>query len=517
MSSKLRTWARGYFLVSEAMDRNRPGTTLQGESESATSDERTKSTMRELFSHLDNVFCAYTNSRPELFTRGQSFAAGIQAMGRAMESDSSLARRLFTSGGEAMQRLAAFYEKSGGYLFRAAKELSGLKMVLGGTQSFTRSGIDAVRSMMLYADTIAVPDPVFRWLEVENENEAFRLPRMLEDVLNTLALRPLVDADLPFPAIIVFPSWEGRLDRYDLQTQDSQERMMMQFFCHYFDVDFEDITEIFEFAERNPDKVIEKIESARLLVAPGASGNEAFAAQIEMIRKSMANNRAPEYQNFASKVHPATLAINTIMERLGPLYHLNENAGEMEASPLMSLPVHWRYYELLAAATEGILIREGVIPLEAASVAKSLSFSDRHWLGDVPIDALVELRRRGENREFRRRLGAQLDELRATTPETIDRTTRLVERALRELAAEHERDLEALRAKYSAIYTPLAVTSWFTLAASFLPFFPAITPVAALTAMSGYVGAKLSERAERARLGRSLTGVLAASARARSS
>ncbi|WP_434419236.1 hypothetical protein [Nannocystis pusilla] len=516
VSSRLRSWARAYFIASQGLDRieqGQPEGDVEQTITAPTSNDRTTRTMRELFQHYDNVFCAYTNSKPHLFTKGQSFAAAIRAAARSWESDRGLAERTLRAGSDAMRRLVTFYEESGSYLFRAARELPGLKLVLGGTQSFTDKSASAVRSMALYGDTVAIPDPVYRWVEVEPESEAFPLPRMLQDIHEILALKPLVDADLPFPALIVFPSWEGRLDRYDTQTQDSQELMLMRFFGHHLDAHFEDVSEIFDYAQKHSDDVLAKLAASRLLVAYGANGNEDVATQIEMIRSFIKENRTPEFQAFASRVPPAVLAVNMAMERLGPLYHLNENADEMGAAPLMSLPVHWHFYEHLAKVNEGLLIKDQALPPDIVEITKGLSSSDKHWLGNVPVDILVDLRKRGENQDFRRKLKTQLDELRSVTSSTIAQTVPLVERALQQLATEHERDLTNLRDKYGAIYTPLAVTSWFTLAASFIPFFPALTPLAAVGAISGYVGAKANERRERVRLGRTLTGVLAASAK----
>ncbi|MDC0676096.1 hypothetical protein [Nannocystis radixulma] len=515
VSDHLRAFARAYFLASESLGQTGNAETVAEKPESTAKSERIDELTRELFAHFERVFCAYTNSRPELFTKGQDFVTAIRALGRSWQNDRTLANRTARAGSNAMAELLKFYKKSGAYLFSATKELPGLKTVLGGTQSFTSASADAVRSMILYSDTVLVADPIYRWVEVDHEAEAFQFPRLLEDLLGILPLKPLIDAKLPIPSIVVFPSFEGTLDRKDVYTQDAQERMLMQFFGHYLNARFDDISEIFSYARRRSNETIEAILSSRLLVAPGATGAESFDTQLEIIRDNNRRFRSASYQESMNKLPPALLAVTTIMERLGPIYHMNENADALGASPLMSLPVHWHYYELLARASRDILTKNDALPRDIVDISKELTSRERCWFGNVPIDVLADLRMRGENLELRRKLGSAISELRASTTATVANNAVLVERALRQIGIEHNKELANLETRYRRTYTPMAIGGWLTIAASFLPFFPPITATAGVAALAGYLGAKAVQHMERYHLGRTLTGILAASARSR--
>ena len=367
--------------------------------------------------------------------------------------------------------------------------------------------------MILYSDTVLVADPIYRWVEVNHDAEAFQFPRLLEDLLGILPLKPLIDARLPVPSVVVFPSFEGILDQKDVHTQDAQERMLMQFFGHYFNARFDDISEIFRYAQQRPQETVDAISSSRLLIAPGAIGTETFDAQIEMIRDYNRRFRSADYQAHMSKLPAVVLAVTTIMERLGPLYHMNENADALGASPLMSLPVHWHYYELLANANRDLLTKHEALPRDIIDISKELTSQERCWFGNVPVEVLADLRMRGENLELRRKLGTAIAELRASTTATVANNAVLVERALRQIGIEHHRAIADLEVRYRRTYTPMAIGGWLTIAASFLPFFPPITVAAGVTALAGYVGTKVVEKMERYHLGRTLTGILAASVR----
>lgn len=515
VSDRLRAFARAYYLISERLDRIGKTDTATVSPGPSTTTEHTVDALRELFSHFERIFCSYTNSRPELFTRGQDFATAIRALGRACENDLAFAKRTLHAGNAAMHDLVAFYKKKGMYLFNAAREFGGLKAVLGGTQNFTRASEGAVRSMVLYSDTVMIADPIYKWMEVERSAEAFPLPRLLEDLMHLLPLKPLVDAALPIPPILVFPSFEGYLDRNDVQTQDAQEQMLMQFFGHYFNVRFDDLSEIFDYAYRQPQETIEVIGSSRLLIAPGLTGDEPLDVQLEAIRDHNQKFRSQEYQRGLDRLPPAALMLNTIMERLAPIYHMNENADALNANPLMAQSVHWHYYELLATASKDSLQKEDALPPDILDISKELTSQERCWFGNVPVDVLVDLRRRGEYLDFRRKLGTALADLRASTRNNVASNVVMVERALRQVSIEHHREMANLEARYKRTYTPLAIGGWVTIAASFLPYFPPLTVAAGVAALVGYLGGKAQELMERRQLGRTLTGILAGSARSK--
>lgn len=227
------------------------------------------------------------------------------------------------------------------------------------------------------------------------------------------------------------------------------------------------------------------------------------------------------YRKFRSKdllaqlegASDTNIALLTILERIAPQYHHEENAAEFGASPVMSLPVHWHYSNLLRKAREAGLMGEKILSDDHAPLLQALGASEHRWLGNVPIAALVEVRRNGENADFRARLGVLTKELYDADEATLDTAINKVGRALTELLVEHDRKVETLIATYQTQYMPQAVGAWVTLCASWMPLFPSLAPPAALGFAAAYAGTKAAETLERRRLSRILTGVLAAFAR----
>ena len=103
--------------------------------------------------------------------------------------------------------------------FQEASKLGGMKLVLGGGSHFTATHLQAERKMLLHADTILIPDPVLPWIEVEREAERFKFVNLLQNIFMLLHLKPLVDVELSYPAIWVFPSFEKSLEEKGEETK----------------------------------------------------------------------------------------------------------------------------------------------------------------------------------------------------------------------------------------------------------------------------------------------------------
>ena len=98
-------------------------------------------------------------------------------------------------------------------LIKSKDVIGGIKCVYGGSSRINQSTFDSYRKMALYSDTVFIPDPIIPWLEVERKEERFNLVYLLQSCYYLLKYKPLIDADLPYPAIIVFPSFEKSLEQ----------------------------------------------------------------------------------------------------------------------------------------------------------------------------------------------------------------------------------------------------------------------------------------------------------------
>src|ERR1700733_3036088 len=139
---------------------------------------------RELFALLHEIFQKATGRTPKAFDPLYGFKAAVKS------SLPSRAGRVESALSWGIPKLYELYGRQRTSLFAAAGTQGGLKVVLGGSSRFGATQLDAVRRLILYADTVLVPDPVFAWIETPRPEERFRHIQLLEAIFFLLRLKP---------------------------------------------------------------------------------------------------------------------------------------------------------------------------------------------------------------------------------------------------------------------------------------------------------------------------------------
>lgn len=250
-----------------------------------------------------------------------------------------------------------------------------------------------------------------------------------------------------------------------------------------------------------------------MFVAPEGYPGQRVDEAIKQYRENMNIWRSPDALRVYGGLTDGELVWNGIYERLGPQWHLLENADELNSQPMLCLESHWHYYMLCVQLFEGRLLQGKLLKPETVSTLRALNDTRFEWLGNVPIKALAELRQRNENEEFRNRLRGFTSALHESAIEDIDRVAAEVGRGIAALLSDHKKKVRAIRDKYEQSYAKLAVTGlagWITLAATFMPSLaPFLSAIPALGLAGKYALDKTGEMVEKRQASRSLTGILA--------
>lgn len=110
---------------------------------------------RELFALLDEIFQKATGKAPRAFAPLHGFNVAVRS---SLPSRANQVQNALNWG---IPKLYELYSRQRTSLFTAAGTQGGLKVVLGGSSRFGATQLDAVRRLILYADTVLIPDPVF--------------------------------------------------------------------------------------------------------------------------------------------------------------------------------------------------------------------------------------------------------------------------------------------------------------------------------------------------------------------
>lgn len=404
--------------------------------------------------------------------------------------------------------LLDFYSRNEFSTFRYAKETGGMKLVLGGGSRFTKSHLNAVRKMLLYTDTILIPDPVLPWIEVERSEEKFQHVNLLKNIFILLHLKPLVDADLTYPAIIVFPSFEKRLEANDPETKKGVENLLLNFLSFHTGYSFNSISSVFDFARTNEHLFLYQVEKHRLFISPGGKIGTPLKKAIKEYRKDIKTWRSEELANVYLNSLNGPLILTGIWERITPQWHLLENANELHSQPMMCVDAHWHYYKLCSKMFENNLLESNLLKPKTVNTLRALADGNFEWLGNVPIEALAKLRENNENEEFRKKISGFVTELHDSTIDDIDRVAAEVGRGISSVLSENKKKIQEIETKYRRLYEQTAIASWVTLGATFIP---SLAPfAAAVPVLAGkYAWDKIGEIRDKKQVSQSLMGVLA--------
>lgn len=407
--------------------------------------------------------------------------------------------------------LGRYYEESrAAGLFGLGAQLGGVKLVVGGSSRFTESHLASVRKMVLYGDTILIPDPILPWIESPRCEERFRHVLMAENVFFLLHLKALVDADLPYPPIVVFPSWEKTLEAQDPQTREGQLALTTGVLSTELGHAFGNFEQLSEFVRNNSPEFLASVDRRRLYIGPGGQVGDSLEAALRLYRKDIQRWRSTQYQEQVEALPPADLVLQGLCERLAPMYHLFENAEELIANPMMPLAVHWHYFRLCSRFFEHRLHKLGLLDEGAIAEIAALEVPAHKWLGDLPIDGLVHLRLRGENELFRSRMREFTGALQGSALIDVNRQAAEISRAISSLILEHEKTIRDIQEKYNRHALHTTLLAGVTVAATILPVLaPLVGGVAPLALIGKFAWDSVSEHLDKQQASRSLMGVLA--------
>lgn len=459
---------------------------------------------RGLFDRLDEFFVRATGMHAEEFSSIEMFGNVIRSKAH------DIAPRGQSAFAWMDKEVRLWHVNEGMNAFKAAQQIGGMKLLLGGSSRFTEKELKSVSASVLYCDTVMIPDPVMPWLEKHRTEEKFHDVLLLQAVHALLHLKPLIDADLPYPAVLVFPSWEKILEDHDQQTQKGILRLITDVLSYHFKENWTSLDEIRDYIKRYPDKFIAIVEKNNIFVGPqgniGETLSESMKRYLEFIKMWRTKEWCSQFEKFPQHIQ----VFCAIMERLSPFYHFLENAQELRGHPLMSLEQHAHYFSLISKAYNGRLEFLGIVQPKTKILVDTLGAKRLSWIGDIPVKSIVALREQNENKTFRCRLTSAIERLRVTDFENIERSTTEICHEIECLVADYKKQQSRLLEKYRRIHGQTALLALGATSTAFIPVLaPFLGTAAPLVLGTKYTYDKLSEMREKKELAYSLVGVLA--------
>lgn len=458
---------------------------------------------RELFCRLDEFFTRATGKSAAAFATIDDFGDVVRS------SAHQLLPRAETAFTWLDENLRPFYASKSTEAFSAAKKLGGMKLVLGGSSRFHDKHLASVSSSVLYSDTVLIPDPILPWLENERTEEKFRHVLLLQAVHALLHLKPLVDIDLQYPAVLVFPSWEKTLEDNDDYTQEAISHLVADVFSNFLDENLESLTDVMDYADRHAERFLKAIDSKRLFIAPDGPLDERLDEALVRHKTAMSIWRSEEWMEFYAKLPIHLRVLRAVSERIGHIYHLLENTEEMGGHPLLCIEQQAHYYKLVSATNSARLERLGLLDQRTKVLVDALGSRELSWLGGLPVETLATLRKDNENVCFRNLLYDSLGNLHQSMLSNVDKVAAEICHKLASAITDYEKQQRSIQKKYNLLHGQTAVLAGAAVGAALIPALAPFLGVVAPFALAAKYGRdKVSELAEKRALTKSLVGIL---------
>ena len=318
------------------------------------------------------------------------------------------------------------------------QDTSSLKGVFGG-EIFPSFGRNIASSTGLYLDTIVLSDPFLKSRELFKRWAKRKAVQNFVDLgTQVMGYKDLATADTDFPIVVILP-FDSALDNSFRESLVSVASNKALFHASIlFGRKFSEFEELKEFlsALADPIRVTELLaDPSRLLFDTEWKGNP--AAQI---------TRAIEKYTPMVSGHPGQLILEQSLSRMMQATDVSWQSSSVGGVPLIDAPTSWQYYTW-SLEYGAVRDKKTDLPLHVSRGMQRLANTDMQWLGDIPPDALIEMRKEGALDEIRAMLSSGVEEVANLNPDNFFRTADKVYDNIENAFLDHQAKINELKSK----------------------------------------------------------------------
>lgn len=363
--------------------------------------------------------------------------------GIALSRNPETAEKIAGNISEFLNTIEEFWKQSGDAAHAHVEDMHGaLKGVFGG-DFFPSHSKNIASTCGLYTDTIVLPDPFLRskyaFERWSRDDQAYYL---IKHGLNLLQYRELACFDVVPPIVIVLP---------DITALEDQERKFIlnlgqqDALIHagkVFGREFKSSDELMEYAVGldSVDKVVAAVSDPRRVLFD----TEWQGTLQDQLKRAAADKSA----KLLKTDNPGIIVASQAIGRMSTSNELLIKASRLGGTPIIDAPTSWQYLvwklEYDARAAESV---DRVTDLHVVRGLQELAENEMEWLGNVPVDALLEIRRTGAIKEIREVLSKGITNLAGANATNFHRTSDQVFDNIQAAFSDHRKKIEELQAK----------------------------------------------------------------------
>ncbi len=400
------------------------------------------------FKVIDNQF-------GERFQIMQERNAEPDQIAGAFVQDNDLVQEVAQSLPEFFEQIQAFWKNIGEPAWIHSEDQTGIKAVYGGSL-FPTGGHSIASSCGLYVDTIILPDPLLRISRLVRHWEPKRLVyESLRLGLQILRYRSLALAEIDTPIIAIVPDKLHLEEGYSEFIDSIAEDDCLKHISLMFGRNFESLDELQEYAKQfeQPSDLVSALAQPNLLLFDTQSTD----SLDEQIRA---------YMQGEGKVFNPQRAGDIILPlfrgRMSQANDLLRRSLELKATPILEAETSWKYLNWKLKYDADHVSTTDVTPLHIVRGLQSAAKGQMQWLGNIPSEALIEMRQQGATEELREILGRGVSDIAASEPGNFFHTTEQVVDNIRAAFEQHQQNLTKIRNK-TWKFVGVDVGSWLVI------------------------------------------------------
>lgn len=321
------------------------------------------------------------------------------------------------------------------------QDIRGLKAVFGG-ETFPEGSKNIVSCSGLYADTIILPDPFLRTKNLLfEEGSTQSVQWFVKAAMSLLLYREAALADVGTPLVVIVPD-QTFVDEGEREgLRQASEPSTLAHLEAMFGVKFSSLEEASAFMTglSTPSDVMARlVNKDRLLF--DVEDSRPLDAQMQ------------SYREVYLEPHHSCSAGDAVMlsavGRMTQATDLMRRSQRLGGAPLIDAPTSWRHFVWwLAYGARSEPSDQGHLHLHMTKALQSAAQGEMEWLGNVPVAALVEMRKQDVLPELRQMLTVGVEELMHLRPDNFYRTGDQVVKNIQDAFDEHRKKLSSLSGK----------------------------------------------------------------------
>lgn len=295
----------------------------------------------------------------------------------------------------------------------------------------------------IYTDTIILPDPFIRSKHVfQHYTPADKVYYFIKHAMNVMQYKDLACADVKIPIVVILPDLAAFQEEefkffHQLGEQDSLVHS-----AKLFGRQFESFEELMDFCQ--------SLDTIERTVAEIADGNRVLfdtdwkGDTASKIENAMKSNEMKPFGDIA----PGTVVAIHALGRMSVSNELLVKSRRLNGTPIIEAPTSWQYLvwkmEYDADRAEETLKSQD---LHIVKGLNDLAGTDMQWLGNVPPEALIELRKEGAMTEVRNILGNGINGLIEVNSSNFHRSRDHIFDNINNAFHQHQKNIDELSRK----------------------------------------------------------------------